>query len=125
MLRCLYCVVRDKWFEMLCVRFQGSEESYNGGIAGGGGGAGGGRASMSDLSLHDVDDVTNNNNSSTSGGGGGPNSSSNGSGGAGSGVGAGGNREMTKAELEQVAFEALEKAYVSQSLYNISFSVEH
>ena len=64
---------------------------------------------MSDLSLHDVDDANNNNNSSTSGGGGGPNSSSNGSG-AGSGTG---NREMTKAELEVVAFEALEKAYVS------------
>ena len=98
-----FCILKVYYFQIL---FQGSEESYSG-MAGTGGG-GGGRASMSDLSLHDED--ANNNNSSNSNGP--PNSSSTGSGGNSGGAG-GGNREMTKAELEQVAFEALEKAYVS------------
>ena len=70
---------------------------------------------MSDLSLHDED--TNNNNSSNSNGA--PNSSTSGSGGNAANAN-GANREMTKAELEQVAFDALEKAYVS---FNVPYIV--
>ncbi|XP_075253837.1 uncharacterized protein LOC142345594 isoform X2 [Convolutriloba macropyga] len=97
---------------------RGSEESYSG-MAGTGGG-GGGRASMSDLSLHDED--ANNNNSSNSNGP--PNSSSTGSGGNSGGAG-GGNREMTKAELEQVAFEALEKAYTKPVAFSVRTNIDY